>query len=334
MNAIFKEFEDSEKYEMSARCGNEISTKINTADDIENELLNSILSKYEPENRKNEVDETKEMIRELERLTLELSLTIEEKKINDYFDKQYRVYLIEQMIVSHLLSTRIKTIINLVKDDKIKVYTDNEMRSFNVTELQELFTPTKESEFIISIESSSFLNSILETYNSDKAIVNQFLCDFFRQIVSINDVVLDNIDDLFLELSASNRKTSIISNSGKPITTMMFLLLITCQSSHYPSYIYPHNAVTEIRDTITKRNEILRERDSKADYFVMNSNEFNITNIIIDRIDVRPEVGCIIDSTYKIFDTENLKKVYNIKAQTIFIEKSERCLIKYHIIRC
>ena len=137
------------------------------ASDIEKELLDSILLRYEPENRKSDADETSEMIKELERLTLELSLTIEEKKINDYFDKQYRLYLIEQMIVSPLLSTRIQEIIDLVKNDQIKILTDAELSTLGLLELSDIFMPQKESDFIISIESKSFLDSILETYESD-----------------------------------------------------------------------------------------------------------------------------------------------------------------------
>jgi hypothetical protein len=312
--------------------GNNVDTTIEIAEDIERDILDSILERYEPKDKKDNTEtdtSTREMIKELERLTLELSLAIEEKKIMNYFDTQYRVYLVEQMTVSPLFASRIQNIIDLVKTGKIRVITDREIESGEVEYIPRLFMPHKSSDFIVSIESRTFLNSILETYDSDKAIVNQFLHDFFRQIVSINDVVYDDIDALFLELSTSNRKTGIRSKAGKPISTMMLLLLITCQSSHYLSYLYLHNAVTEVRDRMIKVNE----SDPRSGYYVMNSNEFNVTNIIVDHIDVRPDVGCIIDSTYKVLDTKNCKKIYNIKAQTIFNEKSERCLIRYNITK-
>lgn len=308
------------------------------SDSVEQELLDSIMSRYEPERRKKEADETKDVIRELERLTLELSLAIEEKKINDYFDKQYRMYLVEQLSVSPLFSDRIADIIDRVKEDNLFIITDQEISSNTIdsTVIDSLFMPETSSEFVVSIEAKEFLNSILETYDSDRAIVNQFLHDFFRQVVSINDVVHEDIDSLFLELSNSNRKTKIRSKAGKPISTMMLLLLITCQSSHYLSYLYPHNAVTDIRDRIVEKGEMDEEnkfRDSRAACYVMNSSEFNVMNIIIDHIDVRPEIGCIIDSTYKIFDTQENQKVYDIKAQTIFSERAERCMIHYKIER-
>jgi hypothetical protein len=307
---------------------------VDLAKDVEQELLDSLLIKYEPEAKRR--DDTRDMIRELERLTLELSLAIEEKKLNEYFDKQYRIYLVEQLSVSPLFADRIEKIIDLVKEDSIRIIADNEIVSGTVTDLSRLFMPEDSSEFIISIESREFLDSILETYDSDKAIINQFLHDFFRQIVSINDVIYGDIDELFLELSSSNRKTTIQSRAGKPISTMMLLLLITCQSSHYLSYLYPHNIITEVRDQIAMESELDTEdrfKDSRAAYYVMNSSEFNITNIIIDHIDVRPEVGCVIDSSYKIFDTQDCKKVYDIRAQTIFNEKSDRCLIRYNVTK-
>ena len=70
-------------------------------------------------------------------------------------------------------------------------------------------------------------------------------------------------------------------------------------------------------------------QDPRANYFAMNGDVMNTTNIIIDDIDVRPEIGCIIGSSYKIFDTHNEKKIYDIKSELIFNEKSDRCLIKY-----
>jgi hypothetical protein len=305
-----------------------------SAGDIEKELLDSILVRYEPTSRvkKEKDNSTREMIKELERIMIDLSLTIEEKKINDYFDKQYRIYLVEQMNVSPFFATRIAKYINLVKNGNIRVITDKEIESGEVEYIPKLFMPQRHSEFIVSIESRTFLNSILDTYESDTDIINQFLRDFFRQIVTINDIVYNNIDDLLLELSASNRKTNIRSKSGKPISTMMLLLLITCQSSHYLSYLYSHNAITDIRDMITAFDP--EGSDPRTGYFVMNSNEFNVTNIWIDHIDVRPEVGCIIDSTYKIFDTNNCEKIYDIKAKTIFNESSDRCMICYNITKC
>lgn len=315
-----------------------LNDKKSDSDSVEQELLDSIMSRYEPERRKKEADDTKDVIRELERLTLELSLAIEEKKINDYFDKQYRMYLVEQLSVSPLFSDRIADIIDRVREDNLFIITDQEISSNTIdsTVIDSLFMPETSSEFVLSIEAKEFLNSILETYDSDRAIVNQFLHDFFRQVVSINDVVHEDIDSLFLELSNSNRKTKIRSKSGKPISTMMLLLLITCQSSHYLSYLYPHNAVTDIRDRVAEQGELDEEnkfKDSRAACYVMNSSEFNIMNIIIDHIDVRPEIGCIIDSAYKIFDTQEDQKVYDIKAQTIFSERAERCMIRYKIER-
>lgn len=320
--------------------------------DAEQELLDSLLTKYEPQttnvsssddvsneklDKKEKSDNTtRDILRELERLSLDLTLAIEEKKLNDYFDKQYRIYLVKQLSVSPLFAGKIKQIIELVKRDTVKIITDREISDGPRADFEQLFMPETSSDFIINLSSKSFVDSIIETYDSDKAIVTQFLCDFFRQIVSVNDIIYNDIDSLFLELSASNRKTTIKSQSGKPISTMMLLLLITCQSSHYLSYLYPHNAITEIRDRSAEKSELdedMKFKDPMAAYYVMNSNEFNITNIVIDRIDIRPEVGCVIDSTYKIFDTQNCKKVYDIKAQTIFNERSDRCLIRYNIVR-
>jgi hypothetical protein len=289
-----------------------------------------------------------EIIKELERLTHELEMAIEEKRLFDYFDKQYRIYLVEQMSVSPLFTAKIKDVIELVKGDVIDIITDTDGKP----NMYDLFMPpnthpdkdcnTVKSEFVISMCKQTFINSIIETYRDDSSIITQFLCDFHRQTVIVNDTVYDNIDELLLQLSISNRKTGIMNREKKPMSSMILLLLIMCQSSHYLSYLHLYNAINVIRekailtsnyqnDCTKKTNVQCAFEDPRANYHAMNGDDSNITEIIINDIDVRPEVGCIIKSHYKIYDTQNDRKVHDVYAETIFNEKSERCLIKYSI---
>ena len=286
-------------------------------EEIEREIV-QILSR-----KKSESDETKDMIQELEQMTIELSLAVEEKKLNDYFDKQYRIYLLEQLLVSPLFSKRISHIIDLVRDDKISVFTNDEIISNSVQNFDDFFVPEENSDFAITIDSRVFLDSIIETYKSDSSIINQFLQDFARQIVTINGVIYDDMDSFFMELSSSNRKTKIMSHHkpGKKMSTMMLLLLITCQSSHYLSYTYPFNAINRFREKTNKN------------YYAISRSEMNVTNIIVDHIDIRPQVGCVIDSSYRIVDTDNNVDIYYVDSQTFFNEKTKVCVIRYKVKR-
>jgi hypothetical protein len=313
-----------------------VSTKkentVNNFNQIEKELESLLKDKKKEPNS----GTTVELLKELDRVTHELEFLLEEQKLNEYFDKQCRIYLVEQMSISKMFSAKIKPIIDLVERESIEIYSGNILGAESKPNLSKLFIPESGSEFIISLSSQAFLDSITETYTTDNMIINQFLKDFSRQHVSINDIMYTDIDDFFLKLSESNRKTTILNKDQNKMSSMMFLLLVTCQSSHYLSYLYPYNSVNAVRDEAILKSDKLNTLDKpnttknlQENYFVMSGDDLDSIDIIIDDIDIKPEIGCIVKSGYKIFDIQNETKIYDIKSELIFNEKSDRCLIKY-----
>lgn len=333
----------------------------------------------------------------LDDLLYELTMELEEQRLFNYFDKQYRIYLIEQMRASPPFAKKIKGLVDLVKKSNIDIITEIDVNTHtNITndkntvsktdakinaetvvksgandnskktrkpDLNRLFMPASEAKFVINVAKKTFIDSIIDTYKDDSAIIAQFLCDFHRQTIRINDMPCENIDDFFLQLSRKNRKTSIINNDGKEMSILMLILLLTCQSTHYLSYLYPYNVVNMMRenaittskyidtnnndDMTTKKrsndaktkhelnkNNIPLFEDPIVNYYVMNGDGMNIIDIVIDDIVIRPDIECIIRSNYKIYDIHNDKKIYDISAETIFNERSEHCLIKYIVSSC
>jgi hypothetical protein len=291
-----------------------------------------------------------DLIEELERLTIKLSLKVEEDKINKYFDEEYSEYVLKKMCISPIFGDKIMKIIESIKENKagllVEYYENNDLSEeanlkANLKAMEKFFLPhidikknkknKQQTEFVYSIGIDKFVESILETYKSDTEIINQFLCDFFRQKITVNDVKYENIDELFLCLSKNNYKTKIVSKYQKNMSSFIFMLLLTCQSSHYLSYLYPH----KVLENIKKKNN---DEDVK-NYYVMSSGEFNTTNLytsdfVEDIIQGRqPEFGCMIESSYKILNTDTCEKLYDIKAKTFLTENSERCIIKYEIMK-
>lgn len=284
-----------------------------------------------------------DLIEELEKLTIKLALKVEEDKINKYFDEEYSEYVLRKMCISSIFGDKIMKIVESVKEKKVDLLVDHDDLSekANLKTMEKFFLPHidinkdkdtyKNTEFVYSIQIDKFVESILETYKSDTDIINQFLCDFFRQKITVNNVKYENIDELFLCLSKNNYKTKIVSKYQKNMSSFIFMLLLTCQSSHYLSYLYPH----KVLENIKKKNH---DEDVK-NYYVMSSGEFNTTNLynsdfVEDIIQGRqPEFGCMIESSYKILNTDTCQKLYDIKAETFLTENSDRCIIKYKITK-
>jgi hypothetical protein len=293
---------------------------------------------------------TDELISKLQSLTRELCLSIEEHKLNSYFDKEYMSYLSNKIRISDMFGAKVSGILeSIVKGDTRLISQDvsqdisrDTSHDASIEDLVPYFTDTTKPQSIVySISAQTFIDSIVESYESDKSIVNQFLCDFFRQTIRANGNTYRSIDDLFAIMSESNYKTQICSNMNsntidaidakqKQLSSFMLMLLLTCQSSHYLSYVYPYKVL-----------EHLRKLDNHNKYVMTDTEQgFNTTNLFTSdpisdiMADRSPEIGCIIESSYKILDVETATKLCSIKAETIFTERSDRCLIKYTVIPC
>jgi len=298
---------------------------------------------------------TDKLISKLQSLTRELSLSITEHKLNSYFDKEYMSYLTNKIRISDMFDAKVSGILeSIVRGDTRLVSQDTSQdisrdtshdisrdtsHDADIEDLVPYFTATAKPQSIVySISTQTFIDSIVESYESDKSIVNQFLCDFFRQTIKANGKTYHSIDDLFAIMSESNYKTQICSNMNsnaidaeqKQLSSFMLMLLLTCQSSHYLSYVYPYKVL-----------EHLRKLDNHNQYVMTDTEQgFNTTNLFMSdpisdiMADRTPEVGCIIESSYKILDVETASKLCTIKAETIFTERSDRCLIKYTVVPC
>ena len=284
---------------------------------------------------------TDKLITKLQSLTRELSLSITESKLNSYFDKEYMSYLSNKIRISEMFGAKVSGILESIVKGETRLVSRNTIREAGTdTDIEDLlpyFTSiTKPQSFVYSISAQTFIDSIVESYESDKSIVNQFLCDFFRQTIKANGSTYRSIDDLFAVMSESNYKTQICSKFNatdaeqKQLSSFMLMLLLTCQSSHYLSYVYPYKVL-----------EHLRKIDNNNRYVMTDTEQgFNTTNLFMsDPIsdivaDRTPEIGCIIGSSYKILDIETDTKLCAIKAETIFTERSDRCIIKYTVVPC
>lgn len=228
------------------------------------------------------------IVSEISKITFDMFLDNEELKVDEYFNSKN--IKIHPQIKIYDVSTILRTI------------------DTNPSKIYRLFTPTNTRFFAVYVPKSTFMKSITETYKIDADILNQFTCDFYRQNIYFNNVKCSNIDELFFKLSKYNK---MIDNSS----TMMTILLMTCQSSHFLSYYYPHMAINS--NPTNKQNTI----------YVMNGSKMSDICINMDS----SEYTCKINSNYKILDIESNTQIYNIDAQTIVSSASNASYIEYKI---
>lgn len=273
-----------------------------------------------------------ELILKIEEEICRFEKMIEKMELLEFFKKQYMQYVIKRLHTeSGLYKKKIDSLVELITEqNKIKMYDDSEIDSYSHIFLPEYLNNAKQQikqtdqkVFFVCVDKYKFVESIIEVYNTNASILSQFIQDFHRGKMIINDIIYTNIDELFYELSRVNRMTKIRNLKDEKMSTFMLSLLLMCQTSHYMSYMYPFNAINELKKHNTKYD----------DYNVLNSNKqiSNTINITIDRINVVPEMGCSITSCYEVFDVKGNFKVYDITVETIFKERAEIVLLKYII---
>lgn len=246
-------------------------------------------------------DYINEIVSEISKITFDMFLDNEEQKIDKYFDLMNPSANISRSI-SNIKIYDVSTIRRTIDNNPSKIY--------------RLFTPSTKREFVINIPKSTFMNSITETYKSDTDILNQFICDFYRQRVYYDNKKCSSIDGLFYYLSKYNHMTDVLNTNASNMSSMMLMLLMTCQSSHFLSYFYPHSAI----NTSSKSK-------STNSIYVMNGD--NMSNI---NINTSPnDYSCQIDSNYKILNIESNTKTHEIDAKTMISNSSDVCYIKYCI---
>jgi hypothetical protein len=204
------------------------------------------------------------------------------------------------------------------------------MKNYDITKEENL-------NVIINLPQRTFLETLLETFNDDDAIIRQFLVDFPRQDIYLNGCRVKTIDDLFMGLSRYNRMVYFgnpvpILNKGTPrnmiinwryyISLFMLTLVLTCQSSFFHSFTHLHNKMSKMKNVLeqNKQNLISVVNIYVTDYSERQKINLNVTC---------ESFSCSLSATYKIINILDETILFRVKTETLFDLDSDTCIIVY-----
>lgn len=179
---------------------------------------------------------------------------------------------------------------------------------------------------IVSISKEKFMNLCLETYLDDDAILKQFIVDYPREDVFLNGKRIKTIDELFIDLSRSNRMIQLepaTRNKRNQISTMIFALLLMCQSSFYVSFLHLHNKVNKMKMTLEQDPSL--KNDKKYNIHVTDLKERNQIHLYVSE----NTFSCSFEAKYKIIDISEDRTLYKVDTETLFDLNSDLCLVVY-----
>lgn len=175
---------------------------------------------------------------------------------------------------------------------------------------------------IVKGMSRNFMDILIDTYPDDEKIVKQFMLDFPRNTVSVNNQQVDSVDKFVEMLTPFNRNHVMFNEDGnrkRVLGIIPFIMSFVCQSSFYPSYIHLFNKLQKMKDTNSWNNGLnnIHLTDTKE----RNTIEINVTE---------DKIQCALIACFQLIDVgleENV--LYSIKAETLFDSDMDNYLIVY-----
>ncbi len=178
------------------------------------------------------------------------------------------------------------------------------------------------SNNIIKGMSQIFVDVLVDTYPDDTKIVKQFMLDFPRNTVYVNNKLVESLEKFLEVLSPFNRDHVIFNENGnrkRVINIVPFIMTFVCQSSFYPSYIHLFNKLQKMKDNEPWNNNL-------NNIHVTNTKDRNIIEINV----TEEKIQCALISSFKLIDIRSdVNTLYNIKTETLFDSDMDNYLIVY-----
>lgn len=202
---------------------------------------------------------------------------------------------------------------DLLTLNSVKIDYLNDEKIMKILSLSESYNKIKDniSKYNIIIFSHEyFLDSIMKTYRDNGEIIKQFLLDFDREYVVINNKIIRSLDDFFLLVSEYNKKIEL---NNKNITILTLIMLLACQTSFYLSFKYLFDKIEDL-----KNNNIYSESIHLTDRRKKNMIRFIISENIFK---------CEIVGFYQVLDISSLEVLHKITTRTLYDNTINNCLL-------
>jgi len=181
-----------------------------------------------------------------------------------------------------------------------------------ISHMDDISIDIKPKNIIVVFDKEIFIEQIFESYKNDlNNILRQFIIDYNRLNIIINGKKYKKIDDIIIKFSSYDNCDTYIKN--KKISSLMFLIMLCCQSSFFYSFYYIH-----------KQTKI--ELNQLSDI----SGKEKTIKIILDPISNKKKILFIAD--YMIIDSNKNLQKFLIKTKTELDLNSSHGIINVDII--
>lgn len=239
-----------------------------------------------------------------------------EMDYNKYFEAKYEKIKKDKINKQLEMSKILNKYTDKNNIDEINKYFENDI--LDISNLND----------IVSIPRKEFVNMVFTSYKKDTDIIKQFLIDFPRQEIYINNKRCSCVNSFLLQISKYNENIEI---DNFKTSKLMFIIAMLCQSSFYTSYYEIHSKLIKMKTNIIDRYNIEWAKNNKIinsnmnNIYVLDGNKRNSINILIDENTLRIN----FTATFKLMDIETEIILAYITSETIFDRNNEECLILY-----
>jgi hypothetical protein len=170
----------------------------------------------------------------------------------------------------------------------------------------------KNINFITSYDINIYITSLLDTYSSNETLIRQFIVDFNRQTIYVNNVLINDYKTFIKTIGKYNR----ILTFKKQISLLILSIALSCQSSFYIQYkhIYDKINMMHLKNKLTKHIYVVDYKEKNIIRFYVDDNIFK----------------CSLTAFHQIMDTENVKTIYTYQSETLFDSNIDNCLFIYN----
>lgn len=189
---------------------------------------------------------------------------------------------------------------------------------------------------------SKYLNTLFDTYNTSKKIINQFNVDLPREQVIVNNTVITTINQLYsqfrynnqtviIELLPSYSHVSIMMALIKPppkkaISLLLLILALSCQSAFFASFNHLLQKQLKLNEILDMHSEFKNSRKKK--YIVSDAKQKKVISFDITTSSFK----CSLTAFYSIINIDNALVKHIIKSTTLFDLNSNNTIIKYEVV--
>lgn len=191
-----------------------------------------------------------------------------------------------------------------------------------IAELSDIKAIKRSNNVIVSMNTNTFIENMVEVYGDDAKILQQFSVDFNRLDIYIDDIKYNKIDVAIQRLARLKiRNNGILKRYKKSL--MMFLMMMCCQSSFYYSYLFLHKSflkydnIYPTSDSINGKRKEVRIYTERKKHPTKEKYCFNYKIKLV--------------STYLLKNTDKDLDIAYIDTNTILDMNSSTCTITFDV---